>query len=429
MRQPPCFEIRGGQTHELTQIVRSLGVEIPGKDGEELVLRLRKSLYGLVSAGRFFNKYVVAWALKCGFTHLRTDECLFMYVMVETRPDGNIVELWRITLFVYVDDVLNSNSSMQACEWFDKCWDETFESSPGSGGDAEFMLNIRIRRNTAANTITLSQEHYIEDLAVKFGQIEGKHYETPMATNLDLSFDETQPMLSSTIPFRPLVGSLLFVSTQTRPESSMSINELARYMENLQEKHWVAALRVLRYLYLTKELGLTFSGALPSHVLNKLYANVDASWGSCKATSKSRAGWIIKLNGAAVMWGSRMIPTVCLSSAEAETTAAVMCVKDILSLRLLLWELGYEQPGSTPIYEDSEATIKSATGNAQLKQSRYYQMRTAFLRQYVRLGTINFNFTKGSEQIADPMTKAVLAEKFKQHRAAILGVPPDSYDE
>ena len=56
-------------------------------------------------------------------------------------------------------------------------------------------------------------------------------------------------------------------------------------------------------------------------------------------------------------------------------------------------------------------------------------MRTSFLRQYVRLGTINFNFTKGSEQIADPMTKAVLAEKFKQHRAAILGVPPESYDE
>ena len=124
-----------------------------------------------------------------------------------------------------------------------------------------------------------------------------------------------------------------------------------------------------------------------------------------------------------------MIPTVCLSSAESETTAAVTCVKDILSLRLLLWELGYEQPGSTPIYDDSEATIKSATGNAQSKQSRYNQMRTSFLRHYVRLGKINFNFVKGSEQSADLLTKPLPAERFKQHRAAILGVPPDSFDE
>ena len=106
-----------------------------------------------------------------------------------------------------------------------------------------------------------------------------------------------------------------------------------------------------------------------------------------------------------------------------------MCVKDILYLRLLLWELGYQQPGSTPIYEDSEATIKSVTGNAQSKQSRYYQMRTSFLRQYVRLGTINFNFTKGSEQIADPLTKPLPADIFKQHRVGILGILPERYDE
>ena len=119
--------------------------------------------------------------------------------------------------------------------------------------------------------------------------------------------------------------------------------------------------------------------------------------------------------------GEQNDPNCLLTSAESETTAAVMCVKDILSLGLLLWELGYEQPRSTPIYDDSEATIKSATGNAQSKQSRYYQMRTSFLRHYVRLGAINFNFTKGSEQIADPLTKAVPADRFKQHRAAQSG--------
>jgi hypothetical protein len=88
MRQPPGLEICGGQNDEIAQMLRKMGVHIPGKDGEELVLRLQKSLYGLVSAGRLFNKYIVAWALKCGFTQLRTDECLFIYVQTRHESDG-----------------------------------------------------------------------------------------------------------------------------------------------------------------------------------------------------------------------------------------------------------------------------------------------------------------------------------------------------
>ena len=176
-------------------------------------------------------------------------------------------------------------------------------------------------------------------------------------------------------------------------------------------------------------MGLTYCGALPGYVQNKLLGHSDSTWASDKETSKSRAGWIIRLNGASVIWGSRMIHTVCMSSAEAETSAAVMCAKDMLSMRLLLWELGYEQTGSSPISADNQATVKSASGNAQSKQSKYYQMRTSFLRHYVRLGKINFGYIPGAEQIADQLTKAQPTARFQKHRAAILGQPPDVFDE
>jgi hypothetical protein len=98
-------------------------------------------------------------------------------------------------------------------------------------------------------------------------------------------------------------------------------------------------------------------------------------------------------------------------------------------MRLLLWELGYEQIRSSPISADNQATVKSASGNAQSKQSKYYQMRTSFLRHYVRLGKINFGYIPGAEQIADQLTKAQPTTLFKEHRAAILGCPPDKFDE
>ena len=60
---------------------------------------------------------------------------------------------------------------------------------------------------------------------------------------------------------------------------------------------------------------------------------------------------MITLNGASIAWASKMIPSPSMSSAESETAAAVMLVKEILSARLLLWELGYGQPGSTTLCE------------------------------------------------------------------------------
>ena len=96
MKQPPGLEIRGGQSDDIAQLLRQMGVHIPGKEGEELVLRLRKSLYGLVSAGRLFNKFIVAWALRsaCGFIQLRTDNVylytqrLKLYQMVVYQLSG-----------------------------------------------------------------------------------------------------------------------------------------------------------------------------------------------------------------------------------------------------------------------------------------------------------------------------------------------------
>jgi hypothetical protein len=61
-------------------------------------------------------------------------------------------------------------------------------------------------------------------------------------------------------------------------------------MEHPQAKHWDAALRIVRYLYVTKEMGLTYCGALPSYVQNKVLGHSDATWASDKETSKSRAG-------------------------------------------------------------------------------------------------------------------------------------------
>ena len=229
--------------------------------------------------------------------------------------------------------------------------------------------------------IVLNNQIMIDDIAVTFGAITCRMWETPMSERFDPSYDQNEEDLdTSKYNYRSLCGALLFVVTHTRPDCSCACSMLCSAMAKPQMKHWQAAIRLARYLYLTKTLGLCY-GQVDSKNLNKLQAYVDASWAAEKG-ARSRAGYIIKLNGATVCYRSKLINTICLSSAESETTAAVACLKDIIWLRLHLWEFGYEQPGSTCVYEDNSATISSASGNSQKKESRYYQMRTEFIRQF-----------------------------------------------
>jgi len=90
-----------------------MGIKIPGAEGEELALRLRKSLYGLVSAGRLFNKFVVAWALRCGFRQLHTDECMFTFSKTEINSDESTTVLSTITCFVTLMGVEITNFNRQ----------------------------------------------------------------------------------------------------------------------------------------------------------------------------------------------------------------------------------------------------------------------------------------------------------------------------
>ena len=70
---------------------------------------------------------------------------------------------------------------------------------------------------------------------------------------------------------------------------------------------------------------------------------------------------MITLNGASIAWASKMIPAPSMSSAEAETAAAVMLVKKILSARLLLWRM--KLASKNPFIFTNEHTTHSTNLN------------------------------------------------------------------
>ena len=54
-----------------------------------------------------------------------------------------------------------------------------------------------------------------------------------------------EPVLTD-VPYRQLVGALLWASLGTRPDISFAVNILSQFVDKPSASHWEAAKRVLR---------------------------------------------------------------------------------------------------------------------------------------------------------------------------------------
>ena len=60
------------------------------------------------------------------------------------------------------------------------------------------------------------------------------------------------------IPYRSAIGSLMYLSTCTRPDISVVVSELSKFSQNPGLSHWEGVKRVLRYVSGTVSEGLLY---------------------------------------------------------------------------------------------------------------------------------------------------------------------------
>jgi hypothetical protein len=69
---------------------------------------------------------------------------------------------------------------------------------------------------------------------------------------------EKSEMIS--LPYRELVGTLMYLACSTRPDISYAVGEVARFVSNPGMKHLDAVLHICRYLIGTMDYALHFDG-------------------------------------------------------------------------------------------------------------------------------------------------------------------------
>ena len=227
--------------------------------------------------------------------------------------------------------------------------------------------------------------------------------------------------------YMSMVGSLLYAAMMTRPDTAYAVQALGRHMQASGLEHVTAAKRVMRYLQGTKELGIKY-GAVKSSEL-ELVGFCDSDWGSDLETRRSTTGWVFMINGGAVSWGSKLQPTVALSSSEAEYMAASAAVQEALHVRSLLSSLGMEQSAATKIYEDNQGCIAMSENAMGQRRTKHIDIRYHFIRERVESGEVKLCYVPTEQQLADLLTKPLGRVQVIRLRERMMGQAEDQSEE
>ena len=153
-----------------------------------------------------------------------------------------------------------------------------------------------------------------------------------------------------------------------------------------------------------------------------LHAFADTSY-LCRSHARSVAGAIFflgnqddptRINGAIHVFSS-IIPCVVASAGEAEYAALFAAGQHAASLRTTLSDMGYPQP-STTIMCDNTSAIGIATDSIKQKRSKEVDMRFHFhwIRDRVRQAQLKITYIPTQQNLADYFTKNLPFEAHQQ---------------
>jgi hypothetical protein len=170
----------------------------------------------------------------------------------------------------------------------------------------------------------------------------------------------------------------------------------------------MAIKRVMRYLYMSRDLWLTLGG---ENTAAEGYC--DADWAS-QSDRHSISGYAFRIGCGAATWSSKKQGLVALSSTEAEYIAATHAGKEICWLRTFMRELGNPSDRPTTLHVDNQSTIAICKDNKFHARTKHIDIRYHFICEAVESGQIHVQYIPTGDNIADIFTKPLARFKLKK---------------
>ena len=407
------------------------------------ILKLSKMLYGSKQAAALWYNLLNSFLLKLGFTASIMDPCFYRRTCMqrvgtdEARSDAIII--------LHVDDM-----RVAACPAVLKSiHDQLFQEFQITTSDSGRFLGMDTEYNIKDGFFKMHMATYIDSTVQRF-------------SNFDLS---------KGIPYRELVGSLMWIVLCVMGTELLRVKDLARRSNNYTMDDYTDALKVLERITSQRGYGIIFrrGGAGREYIpactrlgggsddmesgysigdsteINELeetnlykldplvddvsldlkktladtntrftkVAYTDASF-AVGETKQSISGFVILINGTPILWGSLKQTIVVDSTCSAEYVAASVCCKQILQAENMVQFLDFTCPRPYTMYTDSQACLKIATTSSKMGMVRHLEIRYHLVRCIVLSGDIKLSYCITEEMLADLLTKIVATAQDKR---------------
>jgi hypothetical protein len=312
------------------------------------------------------------------------------------------------------------------------------------------------------------------------------HMETYIGATYErfTSFDLTRG-----VPFREIVGCLLWICLCVMGPELLRVKDLARRSNEYSEDDFRDAMKVLERIYAKRTHGIVFfrGGAgkeivpsssrngiqisagvnqdgvqsgddtgsksifnelrekalykvkeeiasedirpvvLPINSRYRLVIYADASF-AVGELKQSVSGWVIYINGTPLLWGSLKQTIVVDSSCSAEYVAASVACKQAIHAENIIGFLGFSCIKPYTMYTDSTACLSIATNSERLGNVRHLSIRYNLIRCYVTIGEISMVYCVTEEMVADLLTKIVSGAQDARLTVRFYNLCPNAWD-
>jgi hypothetical protein len=411
------------------------------------LLKLSKMLYGSKQAAALWFNLLNTFLLKLGFQASPMDPCFYRRACTvggtrnSARSDAIII--------LHVDDMRVAAPP----DVLRVIHDQLFHEFQITTSDSGRFLGMDVEYNITTGILKMHMATYIESTVQRFKD-----------------FD-----LSKGVPYRELVGSLLWIVLCVIGPELLRVKDLAKRSNSYTMEDYTDALKVLDRIVHSKHHGILFrrGGANKEYVpvnsrlgggledlendaetsysigdeavlneleesnlykldsivddndldIEKTLADVndrftkvaysDASF-AVGETKQSISGFVVLINGVPILWGSLKQTVVVDSTCSAEYVAASVCCKQIKQAENMVQFLDFSCPKPYRMYTDSQACLKIATNASKMGMVRHLEIRYHLVRCVVLSGDIILEYCITEDMLADLFTKIVTTAQDKR---------------
>ena len=362
-------------------------------------LLLLRALYGLHQSPRLWNAEINKTLKSIGFVPTDADPCVY------TMSKGSSV---IAAFIIHVDDCLvaaEKDLAEKLAKELMTIYEMTHQGTP------TWVLGLAVDYDLSKGVLKLSQQGYVQQLLSKYNMENCNTAKTPTASirltasTEPMSHEESEEMKN--IPYRNLVGALLYAMLSTRPDIAFAVIQVAKFSSAPSRVHWTAAKRILRYLKGTQHYGITYTRNGSEF---DIQGYTDSDWAGCVQTRRSTGGYLFTVLGGALSWKAFMPGPVAQSSCVAELMALDRGAREAVWLRKMLRALGVNCDRAMVLHQDNQSAIAIASNQKGMSsRTKHVATRYFAVRQFVEDGEIVVEYIMSANQLADIFTKPLAA--------------------